>query len=90
MGQGRPSRSRRHRTRERYKLNSDMRPTFRLVNPSVQTPEVPARGKPKIRVNLWGNWNAYRGSTKVKEFGEREDEAKEWLAAQETPKLDSK
>lgn len=37
----------------------------------------------RIKQNVWGNWNGYEGSRKVKEFGTRGDEAEEWLVAEQ-------
>lgn len=40
--------------------------------------------KPKARIaqNIWGNWNGYIGTRKVREFGVRSDDAESWLADQ--------
>lgn len=35
--------------------------------------------KYSVKQNAWDNWNGYCGKLKVKEFGTREDEAREWL-----------
>ena len=35
--------------------------------------------KKRIRMNIWGNWNGYIGTRKVKEFGGDEFMAIDWL-----------
>lgn len=40
--------------------------------------------KRKIKQNVWGNWNGYEGTRKVKEFGTGEFEAREWLQGVES------
>ena len=35
--------------------------------------------KARIHQNVWGNWNAYLGTKKVREFGTDGREAAEWL-----------
>ena len=42
--------------------------------------------KPRIRQNIWGNWNAYLGTRKHMEFGTSEYDAKLWLLDQTQPK----
>jgi hypothetical protein len=46
--------------------------------------------KPKARIyqNIWGNWNAYLGTRKHKEFGTDSYGAKQWLLDQLRPKQD--
>jgi hypothetical protein len=36
----------------------------------------------RIRQNIWGNWNGYVGTRKVREFGTDEREAAAWLEKQ--------
>lgn len=35
--------------------------------------------KRRIHQNVWGNWNGYEGTRKVKEFGTGGGDAEEWL-----------
>lgn len=46
--------------------------------------------KPKARIyqNVWGNWNAYLGTRKHKEFGTDRAGAELWLLDQTRPKQD--
>jgi hypothetical protein len=49
---------------------------LRLLEPH---PEIPGKGKKRIRQTYWGNWNGYRGTKKVISFGTDNIAAKEWL-----------
>lgn len=59
---------------------------FHIVGHDIDNPgpreEFPGKGKPRIKQNVWGNWNAYRGTSKVIEFGLDERGAKDWLEEQ--------
>lgn len=33
----------------------------------------------RIRMNIWGNWNGYEGTRKVRSFGTDELGARDWL-----------
>ncbi len=35
--------------------------------------------KQRIKLNVWGNWNGYKGNKKVIEFGCDERAANDWL-----------
>lgn len=49
----------------------------------VEAPLPEPSGMPRIKQNVWGNWKAYRGNRRVRDFGTDEQGAREWLAERE-------
>jgi len=62
-----------------------MKFNFPEVANAVNQHPTSLRGTPRIRQNVWGNWNGYIGSRKVYEIGSSEFDAKVWLEEQTSP-----
>ena len=55
---------------------------FPKVSNGVNRHPTNVRGTPRIKQNIWGNWNAYIGTRKICEIGASEFDAKVWLEEQ--------
>jgi hypothetical protein len=52
---------------------------LRPLKPHPELKDPRLKGKKRIRQNLWGNWNGYRGTKKVISFGTDGVAAKYWM-----------